>query len=329
MIPTLLGGERLRRAIESLERQQYSDFQVVIVDNSGRRVAAELEGRPRLHVVFNSANAGFGRAVNQAAELSRSVFIATLNDDACASPAWLQALAGALEADPRAGMAACRIRLEDQPDRLDSAGLGIFADGATKQRGRLAPAEAFNRMEEALLPSGCAALYRRELFEELGGFDPDYFVYGEDSDLGLRARLAGWTCLYVPQAEVWHAYSVSAGRASPLKAYYVERNRLLTIVKTFPPRLLLTSFWHTFRRYLGHWRAARAGRGLAGEFARAKGGVLKLVVIVIAAHAAALRRLPHLLRQRRALRRARQLDDRGFRRLLERFGVTVEEIAAQ
>ena len=74
------------------------------------------------------------------------------------------------------------------------------------------------------------------MLEEIGGFDDDFFLYCEDTDLGLRARWAGWKCLYVPEAVVEHHYSHSAGRASPLKAYYVERNRLFVLVKNFPGR---------------------------------------------------------------------------------------------
>ena len=85
-----------------------------------------------------------------------------------------------------------------------------------------------------LLPSASAALYRRAMLEEIGLFDEDFFLYCEDTDLGLRARWAGWKCIYVPGAVVDHHYSHSAGRASRLKAYYVERNRLFVAAKNFP-----------------------------------------------------------------------------------------------
>ena len=72
------------------------------------------------------------------------------------------------------------------------------------------------------------------MLDEIGLFDESFFLYCEDTDLGLRARWAGWECGYVPGAVVEHRYSHSAGRASPLKAYYVERNRLYTVIKNFP-----------------------------------------------------------------------------------------------
>ncbi len=87
---------------------------------------------------------------------------------------------------------------------------------------------------EALFPSGSAALYRRKMLEEIGGFDDEFFLYCEDTDLGLRALWAGWKCFYVADAIVEHRYSHSAGRASALKAYLVERNRLYVAIEEFP-----------------------------------------------------------------------------------------------
>ena len=108
------------------------------------------------------------------------------------------------------------------------------------------------------------------MLERIGLFDEMYFLYCEDTDLGLRARWAGWECLYVPQAAVEHRYSHTAGGASPMKAYYVERNRLYTALKNFPPRMLLRVpfaaaaryFWHLslFARGLRQDRASIAGR---------------------------------------------------------------------
>ena len=128
--------------------------------------------------------------------------------------------------------------------------------------------EDFPVAEETLFPSGSAALYRRAMLDEIGGFDDRFFLYCEDTDLGLRARWAGWKCLYVPEAVVEHHYSHSAGRASPLKAYYVERNRLFVLAKNFPARMLLAAPFVTVARYLWHaWYLLR-GPGQRGAFPR-------------------------------------------------------------
>ncbi len=123
---------------------------------------------------------------------------------------------GALEQRPDAGMCASQVRLFGEA-RLDSAGMLVARDGSSKQRGHGRPPEDFPVTEETLFPSGSAALYRRAMLDEIGGFDDDFFLYCEDTDLGLRARWAGWKCLYVPQAVVEHHYSHSAGRASPVE----------------------------------------------------------------------------------------------------------------
>ena len=240
VIPTLAADSRLLECVQSLSRQTKPDFEVVIVDNSGRGLVRRNGTAPGARVIENPRNAGFGAAVNQGFRASTSPYVATLNDDAVAHPEWLAALVGALEARPDAGMCASQVRLFGEP-RLDSAGMLVARDGSSKQRGHGRLPEDFPVPEEVLLPSGSAALYRRSMLEDIGGFDDAFFLYCEDTDLGLRARWAGWKCLYVPQAVVEHHYSHSAGRASPVKAYYVERNRLFVLVKNFPGRMLLAA----------------------------------------------------------------------------------------
>src|SRR5580704_12219013 len=124
-------------------------------------------------------------------------------------------------------MFASQVRMSDT-STLDSAGMLIARDGSSKQRGHGEPPQDFAADSDTLFPTGSAALYRRKMLEEIGLFDERFFLYCEDTDLGLRARWAGWKGAYVAGAVVDHAYSKSAGRASALKAYYVERNRFYT-----------------------------------------------------------------------------------------------------
>ena len=179
-------------------------------------------------------------------------------------------------------------------------------DGSSKQRGHGRPPEDFPVEEEALFPSGSAALYRRAMLEEIGGFDDHFFLYCEDTDLGLRARWAGWKCLYVPQAVVEHHYSHSGGRASPLKAYYVERNRLFVLAKNFPARMLLAApFALAGALLLARLVPVARARGSAARF-RAEGHAgPQMLWYVVRAHAALLRHGRRLWRERREIRAAR------------------------
>jgi GT2 family glycosyltransferase len=211
---------------------------------------------------------------------------------------------------------------------LDSAGMLLAADGSSKQRGHGQPPEPFCEKREAFFPSGSAALYRRAMLNEIGLFDETFFLYCEDTDLGLRAQWAGWGCRYVPGAVVEHRYSHSAGRASPLKAYYVERNRLYTIVKNFPARMLWAAPFVSMARYWWHLAALVAGRGKAAEYREAGHPAALLPFLLIRAGLAALFRLPALLAARRLVRRSRRITSTEFRSLLQRHSITVRQVAA-
>jgi GT2 family glycosyltransferase len=311
-----------------LEAQSLAAFEVVIVDNSGCGVARQALPSADIRLIENARNVGFGEAINQGAAASQADYICTLNDDAYPQPGWLAALVAAADADPEVGACASLILLEGQAADIDSAGLGIYADGTAKQLGRGNTPQSYPAAQDALMPSGCAALYRRSMLEQIGGFDGEYFLYGEDSDVGLRARLAGWKCILEPRAVVSHDYSGSAGRASRLKAFYVERNRLYTVLKLFPLSLWPAMPFHVSRRYWAHWRAAARGSGLAGEFGQRE-SPWQLVLIVLQAHGAALAALPRLWSLRRQFRRHKKLTASQFRSLLNKYRITAHEIAGQ
>ena len=322
VVPTLAADETLAECLHSLERQTFSDFDVVVVDNSGRKA---VEPGNRLRVISNDRNVGFGAAFNQAFRASEAPFLAVLNDDAVAHPEWLESLLRSVEERPDVGMCASRVLLAGD-GRLDSAGMLLCGDGSSKQRGHLEPADTYERRQEALLPSGSAGFYRREMLEEIGLFDESFFLYCEDTDLGLRARWAAWECLYVPEAVVEHRYSHSAGQASALKAYYVERNRLYLAVKNLALRDLILAPFYSMARYFWHVVYAVRGRGKAAEFQRDGGTGGQLPVLVLRAYFALFLRLPALWKERRGMKR--RLTPKQFRGLIRRFSISARQVAA-
>jgi GT2 family glycosyltransferase len=327
IIPTLAADLRLSECLQSLSLQSRSDFEVIVVDNSGQALVRRNGIAADAHVIENTRNLGFGEAINQGLRASTAPYLATLNDDAVPRPNWLDALLGAIERRPDVGMCASQVRLFGE-DRLDSAGMLIARDASSKQRGHGRPPEDFPVAEETLFPSGSAALYRRALLEETGGFDSAFFLYCEDTDLGLRARWAGWKCLYVPEAVVEHHYSYSAGRASPVKAYYVERNRLFVLAKNFPAGMLLAAPFAALARYSWHAWYLLQGRGSAARF-RAEGNAgPKMLWYVLRAHAALLGALPRLWRQRRQIRTRAKITPTVFRRLVRSHSISARRVAA-
>ena len=312
--------------MESLGRQTRRDFEVVIVDNSGKGLVRRNGTAPGARVIESERNQGFGAAINQGIRASHSAFIATLNDDAVAHPGWLAALLAAVERRPDAGMCASQVRFYGE-HRLDSAGMLVCGDGSSKQRGHGKAPEDFPVAEETLFPSGSAALYRRAMLETVGPFDDRFFLYCEDTDLGLRARWAGWKCLYVPEAVVEHHYSHSAGRASPLKAYYVERNRLFVLAKNFPLPMLLAAPLVTLVRYFWHaWYLLR-GRGSAARF-RADGHAGAMMPwYVMRAHCALVAAAGRLWKQRRQIRATARITSAVFRRLVRSHSISARKVA--
>jgi GT2 family glycosyltransferase len=327
IIPTLSADRRLVECLDALGKQTRRDFEVIVVDNSGKGlVRAGEAGRRGAVVIELERNIGFGAAVNLAIQQSKAPFVAPLNDDAAPRAGWIEALVAAAEAHPDAGMFASQVRFFGE-EHLDSAGMVIYGDATSKQRGHLFPAGEFDREEEVLLPSASAALYRRAMLDEIGLFDEDFFLYCEDTDLGLRARWAGWKCIYVPTAVVDHHYSHSAGRASRLKAYYVERNRLFVAAKNFPAGMLWRVPFASLIRYWWHARSMALGRGTAAQFRREGNSAARLWMIVPRAHWSFLRHAGALWRKRGQIRRQAKMSTAEFTRLLRAHSIRARRVA--
>jgi GT2 family glycosyltransferase len=326
-IPTLLGGPTLQSCLASLGRQSFRDFEVVVVNNgTGEPVPGTVAFNFPLRVLSPGSNIGFGAAVNLAVKGSTAEFIVSLNDDTEPEPHWLERLVAAARPDPGVGMCASRIQLFGTSS-LDSAGILICRDGSSKQRGQLQPWANWTVAGDALLPSGCAALYRRRMLEEIGLFDEDFFLYCEDTDLGLRARWAGWQCRYVADAIVNHHYSRTAGAFSPLKAKYVERNRLWVAIKNFPSSRLLLVPVVSILRYAWQWSAMRDNRGATAGFISAGNSMKDVFRILWNAHIETIVQLPALLRKRAVCRERRRVRAAEFSRVLDRHAISAKDLA--
>jgi GT2 family glycosyltransferase len=226
----------LARCLASL--RESTDAEIIVVDNGSSDGTADyLAGEfPEVRLVRSQENLGFGGANNLAAGQAAGRYLAFLNPDTVVTPGWLGALVAALERDPSAGLATSKVLLLPDPERTNTCGNDVHLTGLTLCRGLGAPRDAFDEPAEVAAVSGAAFAIRRELFERLGGFDADFFLYLEDTDLSLRARLAGYRCLYVPDSIVYHDYRLRFG---PRKTYYQERNRYLMLLKCYRWRTLL------------------------------------------------------------------------------------------
>jgi GT2 family glycosyltransferase len=180
-------------------------------------------------------------------------------------------------------------------------------------------------VENILFPSACAALYKRAMIDETGFFDDDFFAYAEDSDLGLRGRLAGWDAVLATNAVVYHKYSQSSGSFSSFKVYLVERNHYWVTLKNFPVRDLLLLPFFTLLRYLEQVRLVMRGSGAGSEF-RASSSKLELLKALGKGVFDSLLGVPRMLRKRRRVMETRRLPMAEFSGLLRAHRITFKTL---
>ncbi len=294
-------------------------------------VLSEWQGKALFHVelIRNSENRGFCAANNQGFAAADTEFVALLNNDAEAEPGWLEALKSAFENRPDVGMAASKILVYQDPRRIDKVGHLIYPDGQNRGRGSGELDQGqYDRVEEVLWPDGCAAMYRRAMLDEIGGFDEDFFAYADDAELGLRARIAGWKCLYIPTAVVRHHRGTTLGLRSSRRLELIERNRVLLAVKLFPWSLLgLNAVYYAMRLGAGVW-AAITGQGEVGKFPGVRGKV-QAAVALVRGDWQALRLMPRMLGKRRGIERIRKLSPEEVRSLILAHRIPLKQLTRQ
>ena len=235
IIVTYNSGDFLQPCVEALAGQAFDDFEVVIADNASSDGAVEALRLPddRFRVRRMGSNLGFAAANNRVAEASAAEFLVLLNADTLPEPGWLGALvAGARSHPEAASFGSIQVRLDD-PDTFDGVGdvwhVAGIAWRALEGKPRRPISDA-----EIMGPCAAGALYRREDFLRVGGFDERFFCYCEDIDLALRLQLAGRTSRRVAGAVLRHAGSGTTGRVSEFTLYHGHRNRVWTFLKNTP-----------------------------------------------------------------------------------------------
>jgi GT2 family glycosyltransferase len=246
VIPNWNGKRFLGECLGALAAQSTGRPRIIVVDNGSTDGSVEFikENYPFAGLIGRASNEGFSRAVNRGIRESSTEFIALLNNDAVPDPGWLAASIAALDEHQDAGSCASKIVFHENPDVIDSVGDLYTPWGMVFNRGHGEPDDGrFDQPADIFGPCAAAAVYRKSLFDDIGLFDENIFAYYEDTDLNLRAILAGHKPIYAPGARVRHHYSGSStGKTSKLGKEEVYLHLTGVLLKNMPAPVVAKHF---------------------------------------------------------------------------------------
>lgn len=243
VVPNYNGIKYLAACLDSLRVQTSQDFSVILIDNGSTDGSAEfVQTRyPEVTVRRFEENRGFCAAVNEGIRMAQTPYVILLNNDTICEPAFVEALVSAIREKPRCFSCASKMVKMRHPERIDNAGDYYCALGWAFARGKGKPADEYLTGREIFSACAGAAIYRREIFDEIGLFDEAHFAYLEDVDVAYRARIAGYHNYYVPEAVVRHFGSATSGSGyNEFKVHYSSQNSVYLVYKNMPwPQIIL------------------------------------------------------------------------------------------
>ncbi len=292
------GSQHLPACLNSLRQQIFKDFEVILVDNNSRDDSLDLLKReyPEVKVIALRENRGFAGGSNVGLRQASGSICVLLNNDTEVELDWLQVVVDTFDRHPEAGLIASKMLLFDERNKFHTTGDYYRLDGLPGNRGVWETDRGqYNTEEYVFSACGGSAAYRRSMLDQIGLLDEDFYYSCEDIDLGWRAQLAGWKCVYAPNAIVYHKLSATGG--GPIASFYDGRNFIYLLAKNYPATLwqkyrglIVRRQWKLFVEALRSWRGAAARSRMRGMFAGLIG-------------------LPKMRRKRKSVQALHKVDD--------------------
>lgn len=237
VIPNLNGKKYLKDCLDALRVQSRQDFSVILIDNGSADGSAEYvkEQYPEVTVRRFDENRGFCGAVNEGIRMTTSKYVILLNNDTICDSSFVEQLVAAMEQEPACFAGSSRMVQMQDPSKMDNCGDFYCALGWAFTPGKGKRAVLYDRPREVFSACAGAAIYRRYIFDEIGGFDEAHFAYLEDVDVCWRAKIAGYRSIYIPDAVVRHVGSATSGSIyNEFKVRHSSRNSIYLIYKNMP-----------------------------------------------------------------------------------------------
>ena len=298
IIPNFNGARFLHTLLSALQRQTFTDFEIILADDAStdESVALAESIDPNIRVIVNRKNLGFVATCNLAVDAARGRMVVLLNNDTEPEPIWLAELAKVVCAHPEAAIVTSKLLLFTERHKLHTTGDLLGHNGIPQNRGIWEEDRGqYDKDLYVFSGSGGGSAFRRDIWQQLGGFDEEFWMYLEDVDYGFRAQLAGWQAVFAPRARLYHHLSATAGGA--LASYYVGRNTIWMIAKNMPTALLLRNLPSIVWAQLSVTMDAL--QNFRGEAARAR----------LRGQLSGLLGLPRQLRKRQLIQQRRRIDD--------------------
>ena len=248
VIPNINGKGWLKDSIESIYAQTEQDFDLIVVDNGSTdeslAQARSYCTRPNFTLIENGRNTGFSYAVNQGIARAQSKYVVLFNNDAFAEPQWLAELLRTADADPKIFAVQSLMIRHFERELADDAGDYVTWMGFACKTGDGRRVSRYTKQKRIFSACGGAALYRKSILDEIGGFDENFFAYFEDVDLSWRANNAGYKNVLCPAAKCYHICGASTGavKYNAFKSQQSGRNSILLPLKNEPLLMLVLNF---------------------------------------------------------------------------------------
>ena len=245
------GKEHIDECLSSVLASNYPNFEVIVVDNASTDGSVDIiKQKKRVILIQNKCNTGFAAGNNIGFSAAKGKYIVTLNNDTCVASDWLNEPVRRFENDEKTGIISCRQMDYYKRDIIN--GLYHYPDETLLFRARGFGKNWTMSMKSGFVISanGASSIFRKEMLDSIGGFDERFFAYHEYCDIGMRAFLAGWNCLYVPVAVIYHKEGASFKKKNNTFNYYFHRNRFWFLYKFFPVSSLLR---HSFQIFFGNY----------------------------------------------------------------------------
>ena len=328
IIPTCNKSELLKETVDAVLKQSYNDYEIVIVDNGSKDNTAQIISEYKIinkniKSVNLKDNLGFAIGFNRGYAASMGIYIVSLNNDAVPDKNWLFELVKTVKSDKKAGMVASLNLFYHDSNIIENSGHLLFADGQNicRHRNKKLDSIVF-KGNEVLSPSGSSSLYKREMFDELQGFDEDLYAFGEDFDLALRGWLMGWKALFSKDAVVKHKYSSTLGKYAKEKIFFIERNRILVSLKILPVSNLIIMPFFNLLRLSGYLLLLFNKQGTLSKTENS----LSIFKTILSARFNSLYYLFSCYKKRRILYKDKKIDINSFKKLLKKHKASLREI---